>query len=180
MPCEPIKDQKIIDDMFEALSMRRHGFIYAMYFEFALSTGLRVSDILSLKKKDIFNGLVTIKESKNGNNRSIALNDGCRKRLEAYLSTKRDDDHIFPFKRQWVHKLMKWAADQVGIDASKVSCHTTRKTAGWFFYKDNGNDIVKTQAFLGHRDPKETRVYLMINEDEVNQALVKMSWRKEA
>jgi len=179
MAIEPIKDMKIIDEMFEALAMRpRSGFIMSLYFEFALSTGLRVSDILSLKKKDIENGVVKIKTSKTGLYRSIALNDNCRKRLDAYLMMKKDKDHIFDFKRQWVHQFLKKAADDIGIDSDKVSTHTTRKTAGWFFYLDSGRDLVKTQKFLGHRDPKETLTYLMINDDEVNQTLVNRSWRQ--
>jgi integrase len=179
MPCEPIKDEKVIRDMFEALAMKSktHGFLYTLYFEFALSTGLRVSDILSLRKKDIQNGVVKVKTKKTGVYRHIALNDSCRKRLEAYLETKKDDDLIFPFKRQWVHKLLKWAADQAGYDKSKVSTHTTRKTAAWFFYLDSGKDIVKTQKFLGHKDPKETMAYLMLNDDEVNETLIHRSWR---
>ncbi len=177
MPCEPIKDEKIVKEMFEALSMKpRNGFMYALYFEFALSTGLRVSDILSLKKKDVQNGVVKLKTSKTGLYRHIALNDSCRRKIEALLSTKKDNDLIFNFKRQWVHKFIKEAAENIGIDKSKISTHTTRKTAGWFFYLDSGKDLVKTQKFLGHRDPKETLVYLMINDQEVNETLVNRSW----
>lgn len=177
MPCEPIKDESVIEELFEAFGQRKNGFVYQMYLELALSTGLRVGDILALRKKDIQNGIVKLTQQKNDKYRNIALNDSCRKQLEAYTKRMKDDDFIFPFKRQWVHKLMKWGADQIGLDKSKVSTHTTRKTAGWFFYLDSGKDIVKTQHFLGHRDPKETLAYLMIKEDEVNQTLVNRSWR---
>jgi len=171
MTVEPIKDMVVVNEMFEALAMRpKSGFLMSLYFEFALSTGLRVSDILSLKKKNIENGVVKI--SKTSPYRSIALNDGCRKRMEAYLMIKKKDDYIFNFGRQWVHQFLKKAADDIGIDSDKVSTHTTRKTAGWFFYLDSGKDLVKTQKFLGHRSPKDTLMYLMINDDEVNQALI--------
>ena len=177
MPSEPIKDENIIKEMFEALAMRpKNGFMYSFYFEFALSTGLRVGDILALKKKDIQDGVVKIKTSKTGLYRHIALNDSCRKKTEAFLAIKRDDDFLFEFKRQWVHKFLKEAAESIGIDKSKISTHTTRKTAGWFFYLDSGKDLVKTQRFLGHRDPKETLAYLMISDDEVNETLVNRSW----
>ena len=128
------------------------------------------------KKKDIENGVVKLKTKKTGVYRHLALNDRCRSNLEALLSTKRDDDPIFNFGRQWVHKFLKDAAKDIGIDASRISTHTTRKTAAWFFYLDSGTDLVKTQKFLGHSDPKETLVYLMINDDEVNETLVHRSW----
>lgn len=51
MTSMPIKDLNKINDMFEALGSRQNGYVYTLYLEFALSTALRVSDILSLRKK---------------------------------------------------------------------------------------------------------------------------------
>lgn len=172
----PVKENEKIHEIFLALGSKKNGYIYTLYFEFALSTALRVSDILSLRKKDIQNGIVHIKTRKTKLNRDIALNDHCRKRMESYIENKQDDDLIFPFKRQWVHKLLKWAADYVGLDSRFVSCHTTRKTAAWRFYTESNHDIMKTMYFLGHKSPKETRMYLNINDEEVNHQLIEMTW----
>ncbi|SFG95388.1 tyrosine-type recombinase/integrase [Sporolactobacillus nakayamae] len=173
----PIKDPKKIKEIFEALATRQKGDVYTLYFEFALSTALRVSDILSLRKKNIRNGYVHVKTMKTGLERVIILNDSCRTRMDSYLKTKKDEDLIFPFKRQWVHKLLKWAADFAGLDAQYISCHTTRKTAAWRFYIDSNHDIMKTMYLLGHKSPKETRFYLGINDEEVNHQLISVSWR---
>ncbi|MCI1881450.1 MAG: tyrosine-type recombinase/integrase [Sporolactobacillus sp.] len=177
MASVPIKDQRVIQQIFAALGSKRKGRVYTLYFEFALSTALRVSDILSLRKKDIVSGYVYLRTKKTGLKRAIVLNEGCRKRIEDYLQTKDDEDLIFPFKRQWVHKLLKWAADYCGVDPRHISCHTTRKTAAWRFYVDSDHDIMKTMYLLGHRSPKETRFYLGINDEEVNRQLVQTSWR---
>jgi integrase len=176
MPCIPIKNTKVLKDMMEALAMRQNGFVYALYMEFALTTALRVSDILSLKKKDIKNGVVYIKTQKTGKVKHIALNDKCRKKIEMFLELKKDEDPIFDFSRQWVHQFMKWAADQVGVDKDLVSCHTTRKSAAWRFYVESGYDIMKTSEFLGHSSYTETRKYLGITEDEVNEINLSYSW----
>ncbi|MCO7128420.1 tyrosine-type recombinase/integrase [Sporolactobacillus shoreicorticis] len=177
MASVPIKDQKKIKEMFEALASRQNGEVYTLYFEFALSTALRVSDILSLRKRNIRNGYVHVKTMKTGMERVIVLNKNCRKRMDSYLKTKKDDDLIFPFKRQWVHKLLKWAADFAGLDPRYISCHSTRKTAAWRFYIDSNHDIMKTMYLLGHKSPKETRFYLGINDEEVNHQLINVSWR---
>lgn len=179
MPCEPFKDPKIIKEFFEGLGMKRNGFVYQLYFELGLSTALRVSDILSLRKRDIVDGIVKIETSKTDLYRNIALNDSCRRNMEVYLKSKKNDDLIFPFTRQNVHKFMKETAKFIGIDASKVSTHTVRKTAGWFFYLNNDRDLVKTMKYLGHNDPEVTTGYLMINDAEVNEALVSnnINWR---
>ncbi|MBG9657069.1 tyrosine-type recombinase/integrase [Cytobacillus firmus] len=176
MPCEPIKDKEIIKNMMEALAMRPNGTTYVLYFEFALSTALRVSDILSLKKKDIKDGTVRIKTSKTNTFKKIELNPSCRKKMEMYLQFKKEDDYIFPWKRQWVHKLMKYSAEYAGIPKDNISCHTTRKTAAWWYYKETGYDINKTMQLLGHKDAKVTREYLLISDDEVNEELVGISW----
>ncbi|EST10262.1 tyrosine-type recombinase/integrase [Sporolactobacillus laevolacticus] len=177
MTSMPIKDLNKINDMFEALGSRQNGYVYTLYLEFALSTALRVSDILSLRKKNINNGYVHLRTMKTGLERVIVLNDNCRRRMEDYLRGKNENDLIFPFKRQWVHKLLKWAADYAGLDPKYISCHTTRKTAAYRFYIDSNHDIMKTMYFLGHRSPKETRFYLGINDEEVNHQLISMSWR---
>lgn len=176
MPCIPIKDKKVVDEMMEVLASKPNGFVYALYFEFALSTALRVGDILALRKKDIKNGVVYVKTQKTGVFKHIALNDKCRKKMESYLEYKKENDVIFDFSRQWVHQLIKWAADMVGIDKSLVSCHTTRKTAAWRFYQASGHDIVKTGELLGHKSATETRKYLGIDQKEVNDLNVKLVW----
>lgn len=176
VPCIPIKDKKTIDEMMEVLGSRQNGFVYSLYFEFALSTALRVSDILGLKKRDIKNGVVYIKTQKTGVFKHIGLNDKCRSKMEMYLEFKQEDDLIFDFSRQWVHQMLKWAADMIGLDKSLVSCHTTRKTAAWRFYVTSGHDIIKTGQLLGHKSSTETRKYLGIGETEVNELNVTLSW----
>ncbi|SFG31336.1 tyrosine-type recombinase/integrase [Sporolactobacillus nakayamae] len=173
----PIKDQNAIREIFSALASKRKGEIYTLYFEFALSTALRVSDILSLRKKNITNGYVHVRTMKTGLERVIVLNESCRKRMENYLEDKDEEDLIFPFKRQWIHKLLKWAANYSGLNSTHISCHTTRKTAAWRFYIDSNHDIMKTMYLLGHRSPKETRFYLGINDEEVNHQLITTTWR---
>ena len=178
MACEPIKDKKQLKEFIEGLGMRRNGFVYQMYFEFALSTALRVSDILSLRKKDIDDGFVKLKTQKTKKERIIRLNDACARNMEVYLRSKQDDDLIFPFTRQNVHKFLKETADFIGMDKSKISTHTARKTAAYHYYVQSGNDLAKTQKFLGHKDPKVTQHYLMLDEEEVNKELMQqnMDW----
>ncbi|MGD6992137.1 tyrosine-type recombinase/integrase [Sutcliffiella horikoshii] len=176
MPCEPIKDKEIIKDMFEALALRPNGATYVLYLEFALSTALRVSDILSLRKRDIRDGMVRIKTSKTNTFKKIELNPSCRKKMEMYLQFKKPDDYIFPWKRQWSHKLLKYAAEFAGIPKDNVSCHTTRKTAAYWYYRESNFNIQKTMQLLGHKDAKVTREYLLISDDEVNEELVGMTW----
>lgn len=173
--CEPIRDPQKVKEMLEALAMRENGFRDSLLFEVGISTGLRVSDILSLKKSDISNGMIRIKTKKTKKYKLIALNDSCREKLDMYTEHMQDDQLLFPIQRQWVHKILKWGAEMIGLDKRYVSTHVMRKTAAYHFYKKT-KDISKTQAFLGHRDSKETQKYIMITDEEVNADLVDISW----
>lgn len=171
MACEPIKDKKLLKEFIEGLGMQRQGFVYQRYFEFGLSTALRVSDILSLKKKDIQDGYVRLVTQKTKKPRIIRLNDACWRNMQVYLQSKKDDELVFPFTRQNVHKFLKRNAEFIGMDKSKVSTHTTRKTAAYNYYINSGKDLALTQKFLGHKDPKVTMDYLMLAEEEVNKEI---------
>lgn len=142
----PIKDQNEISGIFVALASKRKREVYTLYFEFALLTALRVSDN------------VHIRTMKTGLERVVVLNESCRKSMENYLEDKNEEDLIFPFKRQWIHKLLKWAANYSGLNATHISCLTTRKTADWRFYSDSNHDIMKTMYLLGHRSPKKNTI----------------------
>lgn len=179
MACEPIKDKQKVADVLETLSMRKHhGFRDALLFEFLLSTGLRVSDAISVKKSDIdfLEGALRVYINKTKDHRLILLNKPVLRKLYEYTKDMDDQEILFPFTRQWAHKLLKWGFDQAGLDSQRYSTHTTRKTAGWFFYEESGKDIIKTMYFLGHRNPKECRAYLMISDEEVNSQLKDMTW----
>jgi len=53
MTVEPIRDKTKIKQMYQLLQGRDPK--YGLLFKFGLNTGLRISDILPLKVKDIFN-----------------------------------------------------------------------------------------------------------------------------
>lgn len=180
MANEPIKSKKKVKEILEVLATRRNGFRDALLFEFLLSTGLRISDGLSVKKGDINikDGVLRICTSKNGEDRIIGLNPKLLHKLDIYAENMKKDELLFPVQRQWVHKIIKWATDQVGLDSSRYSCHSTRKTSAFHFYMDNGCNIALTMHFLGHRSTKETMRYLGLKDEEVNKHLVMMEWGK--
>lgn len=179
MACEPIKDKEIVKEILSTLKTRRCGERDSLFFEFLFSTALRVSDALDVKKSDIdfIEGTVRVKIKKTKGYKKIQLNTPILKDLHTYTTNMAPDAPIFPFQRQHAHRIMKWVTDYIGLDSERYSMHSTRKTAAWFFYIDSGYDIIKTMHFLGHKNPKETQIYLMIHEDEVNQQLQGMSWR---
>jgi len=169
---EPIKDRAKIQEMKKALQEGQNGFRNRLLFEMGLASALRITDLTSLKKKNIVDGFVRIKTGKTGRIKLIEINPKVYQMLLIHLEDKEEDDFIFDIGRVMAWKILKDAAKKVGL--SNISSHSMRKTTAWHFYHESGKDIRKTMALLGHKDPKETRIYLNIDDDEVNVLLKNM------
>ena len=87
MTVEPIRDKSKIKQMYNYLNGKDSK--YGLIFKFGLNTGLRISDIIPLKVKDIFNenmefmDYLTLKEKKTGKGRKIKVNNTLQRAIEA-------------------------------------------------------------------------------------------------
>ena len=128
--------------------------------ECALDTGLRISDVLSLRAAQIGSQRVTVHESKTGKTRRVYLRRALWERLKAiagslYVFEGRDspDKHR---TRQAVWKDVRRAAKAMRV--KHVGCHTARKVYAVDIYRRKG--LVATQTALGHDRPETTLIYL--------------------
>lgn len=168
----PIKEISDLRNFKEAVRMNpTTGNRNLVLVEIGLSTGLRIGDILELKKKDVFGGFVTVKTQKTNDYKRIQLNPRVWGMVQSYCEGLNDDDLLFSIKYGQALKMIKTAAAAVGLQG--ISSHSLRKTAAWHFYQRN-KDIRLTQEFLGHESPTDTIKYLNLTQDEVNHRLVEM------
>lgn len=128
--------------------------------ECALDTGLRISDVLSLRTAQIGSQRLTVRESKTGKTRRVYLRRALWERLKAvagslYVFEGRDspDKHR---TRQAVYKDVKRAAKAMRV--KHVGCHTARKVYAVDIYRRKG--LTATQTALGHDRPETTLIYL--------------------
>ena len=142
MTMEPIRDEKKIKQMFYYLNGKDPK--YGLLFKCGLNTGLRISDILPLKVKDIFNengqfkDYLIINEKKTGKEKKIKLNNALRKILYSYVKkhmlprdsylflSRKTGNHI---KRIQAYKVLKEAANVCGVE--NFGTHSMRKTWGY-------------------------------------------------
>lgn len=128
--------------------------------ECALDTGLRISDVLSLRTVQIGSQRLTVRESKTGKTRRVYLRRALWERLKAvagslYVFEGRDspDKHR---TRQAVWKDVRRAAKAMRV--KHVGCHTARKVYAVDIYRRKG--LTATQTALGHDRPETTLIYL--------------------
>lgn len=146
--------------------------------DFLLSTGVRVSELVSLNIQDInfSNEEVTIYASKTRSYRTGYLNENAKKHLLDYLRSRNDiNEALFVSKRkngrintQRVQKELQSIAERAGV-SKHVTVHLIRKTFATNLY-NGGCDIVIIKELLGHASVSTTeKHYASINPGEIRR-----------
>lgn len=152
---------------------------YILFF-LGINVGLRISDLLQLKVKDINTGKIKIRERKTKKNKIILIPRDVNKALDLYILNMEDEDYLFssrkginkPIRRETAYKILKKL--QYKFKLGSVGTHTLRKTFGYHFYKQF-NDVVALQKIFNHRDQKETLIYIGIQQDELDKMMSKFN-----
>jgi integrase len=171
---QPIRDiEKIAAMKAELLKTgRRNWFLFVL----GINTGLRISDILKLKVKDVKGkSHLMIYEQKTGKYKRFKINRELQQHILFYTANMRDEDYLFkslrspfPIKRIQAYKILNRAAKKIGI--SEIGTHTLRKTFGYHFYQRT-KDVALLQEIFNHSSPSITLRYIGINQDLIDKAV---------
>lgn len=171
---QPIRDPGMIERMKTELLKRsyRDWFLFVM----GINTGLRISDLLSLKVSDVKGKThITLKEAKTGKMKRFRINYELQEHIEKYTDNMQLHDYLFksrrgnePIKRVQAYKVINSVAKSIGLD--EIGTHTLRKTFGYHFYKKT-KDVALLQDIFNHSAPSVTLRYIGINQDIVDEAI---------
>ncbi|MDF2856354.1 MAG: integrase [Neobacillus sp.] len=173
---DPIKDIESINTIKEIL--RKQSQRDLLLFVFGINTGIRVSDLLSLKVGDIWDGteireFLYLNDTINEEASVYYINSAIQIELKNYLGSYElnEGDYLFkskknnqPITRQQAYRIINKAAKEVGIPG-KIGTHTLRKTFGYHAYR-KGIAISILMEIYHHHSPSETLRYIGINKDE--------------
>lgn len=172
---QPIRDKRKIDAMKRQLL--RDGYRNYMLFLVGINTGLRISDILKLKVKDVKDQThLTLREQKTSKRKKIKIT-GISDELEQYIESMDEEEYLFqsqkgvnqPITRVQAYRILNKAADAVGI-GGEIGTHTLRKTYGYHFYQKT-KDVALLQELFNHSAPSVTLRYIGINQDVMDKAM---------
>ena len=144
-------------------------------------TGLRISDILSLRWKQILNvSEFTITEKKTGKRRTIRLNPELQRHISDCY------EHIHPigvespilvsqkgttFSVQRINMILKELKQKYRLKINHFSCHSLRKTFGRQVYNMNSDNselaLVKLMELFNHSSVSITKRYLGLRQEEI-------------
>jgi len=169
---------------------RDENYKFCLLISIGVFTGLRISDLLSLKFSDILGkDKLPIKEKKTGKQRSILLNRDLKEiveRIYKKMNVSNPNTLIFvnkygtkPIDKSYVNvklkEIMKWY--RIKVDGN-ISSHTFRKTLGRRVMEKNdysGESLLLLMDLFGHSSPSITKRYLGIREQEIHEVYSSLS-----
>jgi integrase len=176
---DPIRDPEQIRAMKDYLLHQSYRDYFL--FTFGINSGLRISDIVSLRVMDVRNTAhLRIKEKKTGKIRKIRMTGALKQEIERYTRQMADSDLLFPSRkgkdaigREMAWRVINGAARACRIEGA-IGTHTMRKTFGYHFYQQT-KDVAMLQQIFGHSAPSVTLRYIGISDEMVDQVLEKFS-----
>lgn len=173
---EAIKDRELLDDIAQFfLDSGRLGPRRYIMFILGIYTGLRISDIVKLRVRDIRDAdYVELRAKKTGKPTKIKIHNFVREDLDSYIEDKNDYEYLIksqkgnnqPISAKGAWDDMKKAAEAFGL--KNIGCHTLRKTFGYFFYQQY-KDIITLKNIFGHNDISVTFRYIGLDQDKSDE-----------
>ncbi|WP_077318153.1 site-specific integrase [Virgibacillus proomii] len=183
----PIRDKKQLEAVKTYL--RGNNKRDYLLFYVGISSALRISDILRLKVKHVWNGsrpleFIELNEKKTGKYKRFPITPNLTKAIKEYMKDfpdKRQEDYLFtsrkginkPISRQYAASMLNEACDMVGIK-ERFGTHGLRKTWAFFAFKKgisldyisialNHNSIAETKRYIGLLQEDLDNLYLEVN-----------------
>jgi len=151
---------------------------YAIIMLF-LNCGIRRSELVGLNLTDVYEDRVRV-VGKGNKERFVYFGSACRKAIDAYLEERTqkvltDNRALFGSRNgnristDAVHRLVKKALLQAGLDSTQFSAHKLRHTAATMMLS-GGVDVKTVQEVLGHENLNTTQIYTHIENTELKLA----------
>ena len=164
--------------LLQAVSRQNEKRDYAILMLF-LNCGIRRSELVNLNLTDVYEDRIRV-VGKGNKERFVYFGSACRKAIDDYLQERsqkelsdnralfgsRDNNRISVTA---VHRLVKKALLQAGLDSTQFSAHKLRHTAATMMLS-GGVDVKTVQEVLGHENLNTTQIYTHIENTELKIA----------
>ncbi|NNU78122.1 tyrosine-type recombinase/integrase [Clostridium estertheticum] len=183
----PLKDKKQIDMV--KLYLKSKSIRNFLLFTIGISSALRISDILSLRISQIYDGhkatdFIDVKEKKTGKSKRFATSSNLQSAIKIFIKQYKptQDEYVFisrkgsnkPITRQRAVQILTEALDMCGLSNINFGSHGMRKTFAYHCWK-KGTDITYLMRILNHSSPKEVLHYISVEQEELDDIYVNLN-----
>lgn len=186
---QPIRDLEKISEVRDFLANKNKR--DELLFCFGIYTGLRISDILTIRVKDVqgkdhFH--IIEQKTRKAKQRSrkytvkkrVPIVKKLKRLLNEFCDTMQPNDFLFksregknkPITRVRAYDILREAAHH--CDLNEIGTHTLRKTFGFLVYQET-KDVALLQDIFGHAAPYITLKYIGVNQDAIEEAYDKLN-----
>ena len=156
-------------DAQQAAALRLYVMLELLY-----ATGMRVSELVSLRRAAVMRDASFITVLGKGNKeRIVPVNDRARDAIKTYLKTLEPGPFLFPasgvdgfLSRQVFARDLKGLAARAGISSARVAPHVLRHAFASHLLA-NGADLRVVQMLLGHADISTTQIYTHVLDEKL-------------
>ena len=140
-----------------------------MIIKLLYSTGLRVSELVNLEKKDleVSEKIGWVRRGKGAKDRIFILPEAMAEEILEILKNESGNEKVFPVTVRAIQKIVKNTARRSGIN-KKVSPHTLRHSYTTHLL-ESGVDIRKIQELLGHSNLQTTQIYTHVSTEKLKK-----------
>ncbi|MFF5994514.1 tyrosine-type recombinase/integrase [Lysinibacillus sp. KU-BSD001] len=179
-----IRDLEKISEVREFLASKNKR--DELLFCFGIYTGLRISDILTIRVKDVYGKdhfYIVEQKTKKAKQRSkkytvrkrVPIVKKLQRLLNDFCATLQPNDFLFksrqgknkPITRVRAYDILREAAHH--CELKEIGIHTLRKTFGFLVYQ-NEKDVALLQDIFNHSAPYITLKYIGVNQDAIEDA----------
>lgn len=153
----------------QAAALRLYVLLELLY-----ATGMRVSELVSLRRAAVMRDAAFITVVGKGNKeRVVPVNDRTRDAIKAYVKTLEPGPFLFPaggaegyLSRQVFARDLKGLAARAGISSARVAPHVLRHAFASHLL-GGGADLRVVQMLLGHADISTTQIYTHVLDEKL-------------
>ncbi|WP_099330280.1 tyrosine-type recombinase/integrase [Clostridium paraputrificum] len=168
-----ISDEEKIRDIEDYLKKKNERDY--LLFLIAISTGLRIGDILKLRVEDVYNkNVLLIKEQKTRKKKEVELSPKLKKEIKSFCKSREGYEYLIksrqginkPITRHRAYQIIKKTAELHGLN--DIACHSIRKTFGRKYY-EKYRDIEELRKYFNHSTSSVTLRYIGLEQEIINK-----------
>lgn len=176
---EPIREKDWLHEFLE--HFKKNNMRDYVLFMVGIHTGLRISDILPLKKKDVLGTHIALFEKKTGKPKRFIISPELRKVLDVYIKDLKNQDYLFksqkktntgktkPIDRTRAYRILTEAAKEIGYP-EPIGTHSMRKTFGYNFY-EKYKEVASLMKIFNHSKETTTLFYIGVGQDDLDEKM---------